>query len=143
MYIDSTNDDPHGGDTTVGDDLIAAFEPLMRHYKVDAAYWGHHHSYQRTCPVHNHTCIDASEGTVHIVTGAAGAGFSTNIQPTQPDWIEYVTAAVHGYVIAHVKERQTLTLDFIDAQHRTILDSVTIKSKFPQHAVALANVAVE
>ena len=136
MYIDSTNDDPAGGDTTVGDDLIDSFEPLMRQYKVDAAFWGHHHSYQRTCPVHNHTCVAQADGTVHIVTGAAGAGFSTNIQPTQPDWIEFVNAATHGYVIAHVKERKTLTLDFIDARHRTVMDSVTINSKFVQHEQA-------
>ena len=45
MYIDSTNDEPHGGDLTVGDDLIATFEPLMHQYKVDAAFFGHHHSY--------------------------------------------------------------------------------------------------
>ena len=143
MYIDSTNDEPHGGDTTVGDDLIASFEHLMRKHKVDAAFWGHHHSYQRTCPVHNHTCISADEGTVHIVTGAAGAGFSTNIQPIQPDWIEFVTAAVHGYVIAHVKDRKTLTLDFIDAQHRSVLDTVTIQSKFAEHTVSEPSVAAE
>ena len=44
MYIDSTNNDPLDGDTTVGDDLIASFEPLMLRYRVDAAFWGHHHS---------------------------------------------------------------------------------------------------
>jgi len=143
MYIDSTNADPHGGDTSLGGDLIAAFEPLMLKYQVDAAFWGHHHSYQRTCAVHNFTCISPTNGTVHIVTGAAGAGFSTNLQPTQPDWIEYVTAAVHGYVIAHVKERKTLTLDFIDAVHRTVLDSVTIENKFMEQSVSEVAVASE
>ena len=62
MYIDSTNDSPMGGDTTVGDQLAAALEPLMQKYQVDAAFWGHHHSYQRTCPAHNFTCVDETKG---------------------------------------------------------------------------------
>ena len=99
--------------------------------------------YQRTCPVHNKTCIAESEGTIHIVTGAAGAGFSTNIQPTPPAWIESVNAATHGYIIAHVKERKTLTLDFINANNRTIMDSVTINSKFMQETLPVAREAVK
>ena len=69
-------------------------------------------------------------GTVHIVTGAAGAGFSQNIQPTQPKWIEVVNDYTHGYVIAHVREGKTLTLDFVNATSREVIDSVTIHSKF-------------
>ena len=130
MYIDSTNDEPMGGDLPVGRQLAAALEPLMVKYSVDAAFWGHHHSLQRTCPAHNFTCVSERVGTVHIVTGGAGAGFSTNIRPTPPAWIEYVNDNTHGYVIGHVKQRQTLTLDFISANTRTVIDTVTIESKF-------------
>lgn len=40
---------------------------------------GHHHSYQRSCPVYNETCVGYDEqgvarGTVHLVIGNAGAG---------------------------------------------------------------------
>ena len=87
--------------------------------------------------MYNFTCVDASEGTVFILTGAAGADFSTNIQPTQPAWIDYVTAAVHGYVRARVTDRAVLTLDFVAAQTRTIVDSVSIHSKFGQAAEAV------
>lgn len=130
MYIDSTNDSPNGGDTSVGQLLIDSLEPLMRKYQVDVAFWGHHHSYQRTCAVHNFTCVDETEGTIHIVTGAAGADFSTNLYPQQPDWIKFVNASTHGYIIANVKQANTLKLDFIHATERTVMDTVTIKSKF-------------
>ena len=129
MYIDSTNDEPGGGDLPVGRQLIAALEPLMQKYQVDAAYFGHHHSLQRTCPLHNFTCVSETEGTVHIVTGGAGAGFSDNVQSPTPQWIRFLNYSTHGYVVAHVKQRQTLTLEFIDAGRRTVMDSVTIKSK--------------
>ena len=74
----------------------------------------------------------ALPGTIHIVTGGAGAGFSQNIQPTVPKWIRFVNDSTHGYVIVHVHNRQTLKLDFIDAQHRTVIDTVTIE----RHALA-------
>jgi len=130
MYIDSTNNDPQGGDLPVGQQLIDALEPLMQKYQVDAAFWGHHHSYQRTCPVHNFTCVSENLGTIHIVSGAGGAGFSTNLQPTQPKWINFVNDNTHGYVTGHVKGRRTLTFDFINANNRSIMDTITIDSKF-------------
>lgn len=139
MMIDSTYDAPAGGDLPVAAELRAALEPLLQKYRVDVAFWGHHHSYQRTCPVHNMSCTaDPAQGTVHIVTGAAGPNFSTNLQPVVPEWIEFVDVATHGYVRAHVRNQgQTLTLDFVAAQDRSVRDTVTIKSKFP-HAKATA-----
>jgi len=73
IYIDSTNDDPNGGDLSVGQALIDYIEPLMIKYKVDVTFFGHHHSYQRTCPLQNFTCVSDSSAPIHIVTGAAAA----------------------------------------------------------------------
>lgn len=139
MMIDSTNDALPGGDLPVAAELRAALEPLLQKYQVDAAFWGHHHSYQRTCPVTNMGC--SPQGTVHIVTGAAGPSFSTNVQPVVPAWIEFVDVATHGYVRAHVRNQgQTLTLDFVAAKDRSVRDSVTLKSKFPRVKAAAPSV---
>jgi len=133
MYIDSTNNSPNGGDLTVGAVLIEHIEPLLLQYQVDVAFWGHHHSAQRTCPVANFTCQDQSKAPVHIVTGAAGPGFSTNIQPVMPKYFEWVRDDTHGYTRGKVSPNAAeLTLEFVNANDRTVMDSVTIKNKFPQ-----------
>ena len=139
MYIDSTDDEPMGGDQPVSMQLIDAYEPLMQKYQVDLAWWGHHHSMQRTCALHNHTCMDdRTQGTIHIVTGAAGAGFSQNLMKTPPAWIRFVNDSTHGYVNVHVSGRHTLTLDFVRAVDRVVVDSLTIQSHAATAAAAAA-----
>ncbi len=47
-------------------------------YKVDLALWGHHHSYQRTCPVYQEVCTEGA--TTHIVIGMGGQSLSKNVE---------------------------------------------------------------
>jgi hypothetical protein len=99
MYIDSTNVDPPAGDQPVATALRASVEPLLMQYGVDLVLWGHHHSYQRTCPVFNQTCVDPNtKAPVHLVIGNAGAGLSQNLQSPAPEWIEYVNCDYYGYI---------------------------------------------
>jgi acid phosphatase type 7 len=89
IYIDSTNDAPHDGDTTVAADLQDAFEDLLKRYHVDVTLHGHHHSFQRTCPVFRDECVGlASDGVprgpVHLVIGNAGAGLCLNVHKHKP-----------------------------------------------------------
>jgi hypothetical protein len=119
---------------------------------VDVAFFGHHHSYQRTCPVYNSICvkahgIDAPKpilddtlrgkvadenqfGTVYIVTGAAGAGNSQNIQKPQPGHFLYVDCTTHGYTRASVSGN-TARFQYVSGKDRTILDDVTLQ--LPAH----------
>lgn len=128
MYIDSTGEGT-GGDQPVAAELRQYIEPLLVQYRVDVALWGHHHSAQRTCPVVNQTCAASSDDApVHIVTGAAGAGFSTNIEIVKPSWIEFVEDSVHGYIRAKVRGNY-LQMDFISGNDRSVLDTVTIPAK--------------
>ncbi|CAK4086817.1 unnamed protein product [Aphanomyces euteiches] len=62
----------------------AALEPLLHQFRVNLVLVGHQHSYERSCPVYNGTCVD--QGTVHIIAGSAGAeleksGFSPKLGP--------------------------------------------------------------
>jgi hypothetical protein len=57
-------------------------------WQVDLAVCGHHHSYQRTCPLANGTCAGydgggAARGPVYLVIGNAGAGLSLALQAWQ------------------------------------------------------------
>ena len=59
--------------------VFPSFLFLMQQYKVDLAFWGHHHSYQRTCPVAKKVCQDDGTAPVHVVIGMAGQSLSRNI----------------------------------------------------------------
>ena len=63
---------------------------------------GHHHSYQRTCPVYKEECLpDNADGTaagpVHLVIGHAGAGLCLNTLHVRPKYWERVELT-HGYM---------------------------------------------
>jgi len=97
MYIDSTNYEPDGGDQTIAKALRDALEPLIVKHKVDVCFWGHHHSYQRTCPVNNEKCVADGQAPIHFDVGNAGFGMSTNILKQKPDWTLFVDAEEHGF----------------------------------------------
>lgn len=62
----------------------------MLKHRVDLTFHGHHHSYQRTCPVYDNTCMGYGDdgvplAPVHMVIGNAGAGLSINVHTKQPE----------------------------------------------------------
>ena len=74
-------------------------------YGVDLTLTGHHHSYQRSCPVVASKCIppraDGSNAApVHLVIGNGGAHYSTDTDPNKPAYME-VVELIHGYLRFH------------------------------------------
>ncbi|XP_003387473.1 PREDICTED: probable inactive purple acid phosphatase 27 [Amphimedon queenslandica] len=112
MYIDSTAGVQAASDLVVSKELQDNIEPLLLEYKVDLAFWGHHHSYQRTCPVAKKVCQDDGTAPVHVVIGMAGQSLSGNIQEKQPDWIRFVDVDDYGYTRISVSPL-SLTLEYI------------------------------
>ncbi|KAL6011046.1 hypothetical protein ACLOJK_001490 [Asimina triloba] len=62
-------------------------QKLWQKYRVDIAFFGHVHSYERTCPIFQNTCVSPEKshysgvvnGTIHVVVGGGGshlAGFT-------------------------------------------------------------------
>jgi len=45
-------------------------EPLLYKYHVDLNLYGHIHSYERTCPMYNNTCV--SDGITQVLIGMGG-----------------------------------------------------------------------
>lgn len=102
IYVDSTFDRFPDGDLTVARDLQSALEEMLLRYRVDLTWHGHHHSYQRTCPLFRHQCMpphaDGSQAApVHLVIGHAGAGLSWGVSPQPPSWIQVVKLQ-HGFM---------------------------------------------
>ena len=53
-------------------------ENLLHKYQVDLAFWGHYHSYERTCAVYEQICQEEEGlGTTHVVVGSAGYALDT------------------------------------------------------------------
>ncbi|CAM6117218.1 unnamed protein product [Calypogeia fissa] len=57
-------------------------QKLWQKYKVDLAFYGHVHNYERTCPIYQSICVSQERehysgqfnATIHIVAGGGGAG---------------------------------------------------------------------
>jgi len=141
MYIDSTNTNPNGGDQPVAEFLRANVEPLLVKYRVNIALWGHHHSYQRTCPVNHEVCqfqpnnnrsknsyyIDDTHypNPIHLVIGMAGAGLSQNLKLEKPVWLIYVNDQEHGYSTIELNET-TLHMQYYSNFHNSLRDEFFI-----------------
>lgn len=70
-----------------------SLQKLWQKYKVDIAFYGHVHNYERTCPIYQHQCLTRETshysgtygGTIHVVVGGGGAHL-TNYSPVQTSW---------------------------------------------------------
>lgn len=105
--MDSTNETEPSGEMPVSRLLIQHIEPLLvvrkeltcckrpfsdthangsssfQKYSVDLAFWGHHHTYQRMCPVVNSQCTEGA--TTHIIIGMAGRSLLHNLRCVHHD----------------------------------------------------------
>ncbi|KAG4207211.1 hypothetical protein ERO13_A03G052200v2 [Gossypium hirsutum] len=59
-------------------------QKLWQKYKVDIAFYGHVHNYERSCPIYQNQCVNKEKnhysgtvnGTIHVVVGGAGSHLS-------------------------------------------------------------------
>jgi hypothetical protein len=71
------NSEKYDSDYRVSENFKTLFEPLLVKYKVSITFFGHYHSYERTCPVAFGNCTEFGSGPVHITIGSAGASLDT------------------------------------------------------------------
>eukprot|EP00281_Chroomonas_sp_CCMP1168_P005804 CAMPEP_0206278652 /NCGR_PEP_ID=MMETSP0047_2-20121206/37539_1 /ASSEMBLY_ACC=CAM_ASM_000192 /TAXON_ID=195065 /ORGANISM="Chroomonas mesostigmatica_cf, Strain CCMP1168" /LENGTH=606 /DNA_ID=CAMNT_0053708421 /DNA_START=110 /DNA_END=1931 /DNA_ORIENTATION=+ len=131
LYVSSTNSNPIDGDQTAATQLREVFEELLYIAEVDVVVTGHHHTYQRTCPVYKGACTTprfnfSYAGPVHVVVGMAGFATTTNVEDPQPDIFEYVDAEHHGY--ARVSADPTsFTLEYVVNDDGAVHDVLALK----------------
>jgi hypothetical protein len=123
MYIDSNFTGANNSDQDVALLLRNYVEPLLVQHKVDLGLWGHHHSYQRTCPVSQTQCGNSTL-PVHIVVGTAGQTLSTNTVPVTPSYMQYVNVENYGYLTIDITAK-TLTGSFVNT-NGDVLDTFTL-----------------
>ena len=100
--------------------LRVALEELLYYNKVDLVIAGHHHLYERSCPVYRQLCRDSAP--MHVVIG--GAGFELE-NPGMWDfgWCEYFESN-HGYGRVSVVDRKSLLWEFVRNKDNTVADKV-------------------
>jgi hypothetical protein len=106
-------------------------EPLLLRHRVDIVMVGHQHSYERTCPVRNGTCVGAKGGStqgehgiVHITAGSAGAGVEKCGFSGREEF-SLIHSDQWGYLRGHAT-RQNLTIEFVSDALGTAWDQVSL-----------------
>jgi len=98
-------------------------QPVLLKYQVDLAMWGHHHSYQRTCPITAAgTCqTPVKEPAVpHVVIGMGGYEASA-LAAERPPWL--LQAENKSFGFARLRTNAThLHFVFVSSSDGTILD---------------------
>eukprot|EP00878_Enallax_costatus_P019287 GHUV01020344.1.p1 GENE.GHUV01020344.1~~GHUV01020344.1.p1 ORF type:complete len:392 (+),score=91.17 GHUV01020344.1:31-1206(+) len=154
IYISSTNTMSGDGDQPVAAALREAFEAAFVEYKVDLTLHGHHHSYQRTCPVIDYRCqkptpsttttsrkllddnsssgsgsgvvLDASKSApIHLVIGNGGFELSLNVD-MQPADIWQSIKLWWGYLRIQATGTELKT-QMISDSDGSVMDSLTLR----------------
>lgn len=83
---------------TEGVPIQEALESTLNKYKVDLAFSGHVHAYERTCRVYNFSCVENADAPYYITIGDGGnkEGLASDWIDPQPSWSMFRQAS-YGY----------------------------------------------
>ncbi|KAL5053764.1 hypothetical protein RYX36_034446 [Vicia faba] len=104
--MEGSFEEPMGGESLQG---------LWQKYKVDIAFYGHVHNYERVCPIYQNQCVNKEKyhysgtvnGTIHVVVGGGGSHLS-DFTASPPVWSIFrdrdygfgkLTAFNHSYLL--------------------------------------------
>ncbi|KAL5543906.1 hypothetical protein UlMin_007690 [Ulmus minor] len=113
-----------------------SLQKLWQKYKVDIAYFGHVHHYERICPIYQNICVNDEEshysgvvnGTIHIVTGGAGKNLSP-FSPVTPLWSIFRDHD-HGFVKMTAFNHSSLLFEYKKSSDGKVYDSFTIYREY-------------
>lgn len=135
IYINADDYEYPAGKQTTALQLQTALGHLLDKHRVDVALAGHHHSYQRTCPVYKNKCKWDKHGrpaaTVHVCNGHGGADFYDNPLSPTPKWSDTVFWTTHGHLRMHANGTH-FSVEAVDRDDGEVFDSFTL-SKVKSH----------
>ncbi|KAI4336316.1 hypothetical protein L6164_014855 [Bauhinia variegata] len=113
-----------------------SLQRLWQKYKVDMAFYGHVHNYERTCPVYQSQCVNSEkshysgvvDGTIHVVVGGGGShlsGFSQVI----PKWSIYRDYD-YGFVKLTAFNHSSLLFEYKKSSDGKVYDTFTISRDY-------------
>jgi hypothetical protein len=142
MYVNSHYAGPAYSDVEVSRSLIKHVEPLLNKYRVNLAFFGHNHVYQRQSAVYKKQVVQRSktrkdkdgnmvhwyenpQATVHIVVGSAGAGFTKTDSIPPPEWNE-ITFYRWGYARVTADSASQLSFEWVESASGVVYDRAVV-----------------
>nr|XP_010906141.1 probable inactive purple acid phosphatase 1 isoform X1 [Elaeis guineensis] len=113
-----------------------SLQELWQKYKVDIAFYGHVHNYERTCPIYQNTCVrNASHhyggpfaATTHVVVGGGGASLS-DFSSVRTLW-SYIQDFDFGFVKLTAFNHSSLLFEYKKSSDGRVYDHFTISRDY-------------
>ncbi|XAR50328.1 Phosphodiesterase I [Bertholletia excelsa] len=113
-----------------------SLQRLWQKYKVDIAFFGHVHNYERTCPIYQNQCVNLEKshysgtvnGTIHVVVGGGGSHLSEFSEIT-PTWSLYKDYDF-GFVKLTAFNHSSLLFEYKKSSDGKVYDSFTISRDY-------------
>ncbi|KAH7528219.1 hypothetical protein FEM48_Zijuj05G0049300 [Ziziphus jujuba var. spinosa] len=113
-----------------------SLEKLWKKYKVDIAFFGHTHNYERSCPIYKKQCTSNEQhhysgtvnGTIHVIVGGGGSHLSKFSQ-VQPNWSIYRDYDF-GFVKMTAFNHTSLLVEYKKSSDGEVYDYFTISREY-------------
>ncbi|XP_014505538.1 probable inactive purple acid phosphatase 27 [Vigna radiata var. radiata] len=113
-----------------------SLQKLWQKYKVDIAFYGHVHNYERTCPIYQNQCVNDERsqysgvvnGTIHVVAGGAGSHLS-DFSKVIPKWSLYRDYDF-GFVKLTAFNHSSLLFEYKKSSDGKVYDSFTVSRDY-------------
>lgn len=113
-----------------------SLQKLWQKYRVDLAFYGHVHNYERTCPVYEEQCMSSEKshysgtmnGTIHVVVGGGGSHLS-NFTAQVPPWSVY-REMDYGFVKLTAFNYSSLLYEYKRSSDGQVYDSFTMHREY-------------
>jgi len=122
------SNDGWNGDESTSEYLRDSLEEMLVGNKVALGFWGHQHSYGRTCTLYRTQCVSDGEGMVHLIVGMAGYELSKSVQPL--NYTRFQNNTVYGFVHVTVHNESVMTGKFVNANTTEIVDEFSVVNPY-------------
>ncbi|KAL5717529.1 putative inactive purple acid phosphatase 27 [Ranunculus cassubicifolius] len=113
-----------------------SLQKLWQKYKVDIAFYGHVHNYERTCQIYENQCVNKEKsnysgvvnGTIHVVVGGGGSHLS-KFADAQQSWSVYKDYD-YGFVKLTGFNHSSLLFEYKKSSDGKVYDSFTVSRDY-------------
>lgn len=113
-----------------------SLQKLWQKYRVDIAFFGHVHNYERTCPLYQSQCMSKEKshysgtmkGTIFVVAGGGGSHLS-DFTTAIPNWSIYRDQD-YGFVKLTAFNHSSLLFEYKKSSDAKVYDSFTIERDY-------------